>query len=211
MNDKPDISADEALQRLIDGHQRFLRGESHLSGLPRETLAELARGQHPFATILGCSDSRVSPERIFDAELGELFVVRVAGNVLGPAVAGSLQYAGAHLQTPLFVVLGHEGCGAIQAALAAKHQGVQQRSRIQLLVDDILPALDGLDLQPTAEAGLAQAVEANVRFTVRTILESPEGRARQAEGRVKILGAIYDIETGRVRFLDAADEPAPKV
>jgi carbonic anhydrase len=111
----------------------------------------------------------------------------------------------------LFVVLGHEGCGAIQAALAAKHQGVQQRSRIQLLVDDILPALDGLDLQPTEEAGLAQAVEANVRFTVRTILESPEGRARQAEGRVKILGAIYDIETGRVRFLDAADEPAPNV
>ena len=201
---KTDISAEEARQRLIDGNQRFVRGESRLSGLPRETLAELARGQHPFATILGCSDSRVSPERIFDAELGELFVVRVAGNVLGPAVAGSLQYAGAHLQTPLFVVLGHEGCGAIQAALAAKHQGVQQRSRIQLLVDDIMPALDGLDPRLTAEASMAQAVEANVRWTVRTILESPEGQARQAEGRVKIMGAIYDIETGRVRFLDAA-------
>ena len=207
MNDKPNISADEALQRLIDGHQRFLRGESELSGLPRETLAELARGQHPFATILGCSDSRVSPERIFDAELGELFVVRVAGNILGPAVAGSIQYAGAHLQTPLLVVLGHEGCGAIQAALATKHQGVQQRSRIQLLVDDIMPALDGLDPKLSAAAGLAQAVEANVRWTVRTILESPEGRARQAEGRVKILGAIYEIETGQVRFLDSVPTP----
>jgi len=204
---KTDISAEEARQRLIDGNQRFVRGESRLSGLPRETLAELARGQHPFATILGCSDSRVSPERIFDAELGELFVVRVAGNVLGPAVAGSLQYAGAHLQTPLFVVLGHEGCGAIQAALAAKHQGVQQRSRIQLLVDDIMPALDGLDPRLTAEASMAQAVEANVRWTVRTILESPEGQARQAEGRVKILGAIYGIETGRVRFLKDAGRP----
>jgi carbonic anhydrase len=203
----PDISADEARRRLIDGNQRFLRGESRLSGVPREALAELARGQHPFATILGCSDSRVSPERIFDAELGELFVVRVAGNILGPAVAGSLQYAGAHLQTPLVVVLGHEGCGAIQAALAAKHQGVQQRSRIQLLVDDIMPALEGLDPQLTTETAMARAVEANVRWTVRTILESPEGRARQAEGRVKILGAIYDIETGRVRFLDAAGRP----
>jgi carbonic anhydrase len=118
-------------------------------------------------------------------------------------VAGSIQYAGAHLRTPLLVVLGHEGCGAIQAALATKHQGVRQRSRIQLLVDDIMPALDGLDPQLTAAAGLAQAVEANVRWTVRTILESPEGRARQAEGRVKILGAIYEIETGRVRFLDS--------
>jgi carbonic anhydrase len=211
MNDRPDISADEARQRLIEGNQRFLRGESRLSGVPREALAELARGQRPFATILGCSDSRVSPERIFDAELGELFVVRVAGNILGPAVAGSLQYAGAHLQTPLFLVLGHEGCGAIQAALAAKHQGIQQRSRIQLLVDDIIPALDGLDPQLTAEAGLAQAVEANVRWTVRTILESPEGQARRAEGRVKILGAIYDIETGRVRFLDAADRVGGKI
>lgn len=207
MNDTPDLSADEARARLIDGNQWFLRGESRLSGVPRQALAELARGQRPFATILGCSDSRVSPERIFDAELGELFVVRVAGNVLGPAVAGSLQYAGAHLQTPLFLVLGHEGCGAVQAALAAKHQGVQQRSRIQLLVDDILPALDGLDPPLTDEAGMAQAVEANVRWTVRAILESPEGQARQAEGRVKILGAIYDIETGRVRFLEDAGKP----
>ena len=202
MKDRPDLSAEDARQRLIDGNERFLRGESRLAGVPREALAELARGQRPFATVLGCSDSRVSPERIFDAELGELFVVRVAGNILGPAVAGSLQYAGAHLQTPLFLVLGHDGCGAIQAALAAKQQGVKERSRIQLLVDDILPALDELDPRLTTEAATAQAVEANVRFTVRMILESPEGQARQAEGRVKILGAIYDIETGRVRFLD---------
>lgn len=201
MDDRPDISADEALQRLIEGNERFLRGESRLSGLRREALVELARGQKPFATILGCSDSRVSPERIFDAELGELFVVRVAGNILGPAVAGSLQYAGAHLHTLLVLVLGHEGCGAVQAALAAKHQGVQQRSRIQLLVDDIIPALEGLDSHLSAGAAMAQAVEANVRYTVRAILESPEGKARRAEGQMKILGAIYDIETGRVRFL----------
>jgi carbonic anhydrase len=203
MKDKPNISANEALQRLIDGNQRFLRGESHFSGVPRETLAELALGQYPFATILGCSDSRVSPETIFDVDLGELFVVRVAGNAISPEVAGSIQYAGAHLQTPLLVVLGHEGCGAIQAALATKYQGVQQRSRIQLLVENLLPALDGLDPALPPDIKLSQAVEMNVRWTVRTILESPEGKARLKEGRMKCLGAIYEIETGRVRYLDS--------
>jgi carbonic anhydrase len=199
MNDTLDISADSALQRLKTGNERFLRGEAHLRGLPCETLAELARGQQPFATILGCSDSRVPPEWIFDAGLGELFVIRVAGNVLSPEIAGSIQYAVAHLQTPLLVVLGHEGCGAIQAALETKYQGVRQHSRIQLLVDTILPALAGLGCQLPP---LTLAVESNVRWAVRTILETPEGLMRLAEGRVKIIGAVYEIETGRVRFLD---------
>jgi carbonic anhydrase len=209
MSDPPDISADEAHERLIDGNGRFLRGEARSPGLQRETLAELARGQHPFATILGCSDSRVPPEWIFDAGLGELFVVRVAGNVLSPEVAGSLQYAGAHLRTPLFVVLGHEGCGAIQAALETKYRGVRQRSRIQLLVDSILPALTGLDPRLPPPVRLEQAVELNVRRTVRTILESPEGKGRLAKGRMKTIGAVYEIQTDRVRFLDAARPPGP--
>jgi carbonic anhydrase len=204
MSSKQEISADEAIQRLIDGNERFLRGAALLPGLTNEALAELARGQRPFATILGCSDSRVVPEWIFDAGLGELFVVRVAGNVLSPEVAGSVQYAMGHLRTPLMVVLGHEGCGAIQAALETKFQGVQQRSRIQLLVDSILPALDGLDPQLPPLERLAWSVESNVRWTVRAILDSPEGRVRLAEGRVKVVGAIYDIETGRVRFVDSA-------
>lgn len=204
-----DITADEALQRLIEGNERFLKGEAHISSLPRETLAELARGQHPFATILGCSDSRVPPEWIFDAGLGELFVVRVAGNILSPEVAGSLQYAGAHLRTPLLVVLGHEGCGAIQAALETKDKGVRQHSRIQLLVDGILPNLAGLDPRLLPPVQLAQAVESNVRCTVRTILESPEGQARLAEGWMRIVGAIYELETGRVRFLEPTETASP--
>jgi carbonic anhydrase len=206
MSSKSDFSADEAIQRLIDGNNRFLRGKARLPGLTRETLAELARGQRPFATILGCSDSRVVPEWIFDAGLGELFVVRVAGNVLSPEVAGSLQYAGAHLQTPLLMVLGHTGCGAIQAALETKLQGVQQHSRIQLLIDSILPALSGLDPHLPPSELMAQAVESNVRWTVQTIIESPEGQARLDEGRMKILGAIYEIETGQVRFLDGVGQ-----
>jgi carbonic anhydrase len=201
----PGISADEALRRLVDGNRRFLRGEARFATMQKELLADLAKGQQPFATILGCSDSRVPPELIFDAGLGELFVIRVAGNVLSPEIAGSLQYAGAHLHTPLFVVLGHEGCGAVHAALASKHQGVQQRSRIQILVDSILLGLPDIDPQLPIEVQVAQAVESNVRWTVRQIRESPEGRVRLAEGQMKLKGAIYEIQSGRVRFLD--DEP----
>ncbi|MEO8594452.1 MAG: carbonic anhydrase [Candidatus Solibacter sp.] len=195
-------TADEALQRLIDGNARFLRGEAHLPSAPQETLADLAKGQQPYAMILGCADSRVPPELIFGAGLGELFVVRVAGNVLSAEVAGSLQYAGVHLHTPLVVVLGHEGCGAVAAALETKHNGARQHSRIQLLVDSVLPALENVDPQADAQSQLAQAVEANVRWTVAQILDTPEGRARQAEGWMKLVGAIYELATGRVRFLE---------
>ena len=110
-----------------------------------ETLAALSSAQRPYATVLGCSDSRVPPEWVFDAGVGELFVIRVAGNVLSPEVAGSLQYAGSYLQTPFFVVLGHEGCGAISAALATKHNGEQFRSRLQLLLQSVVPGLPDFD------------------------------------------------------------------
>ena len=199
---KIEISAEEALQRLIDGNKRFLAGKSRVSTPSAETMTRLTQGQSPFATVLGCSDSRVPPEWIFDAGLGELFVVRVAGNVLSPEVAGSLQYAGAHLHTPLFVVLGHEGCGAIQAALETKFHGIRQRSRIQLLVDAILPSLQGVDPDLPPQQQLDQAVENNVRLTLRAVHESPEGQARRLEGNMKIVGAIYEIRTGRVRFLE---------
>src|SRR6187401_2936311 len=114
-------SGDEAWARLLAGNERFRGGHAR----PAPTLDELFRlseGQRPYATILGCSDSRVPPEWVFDAAPGELFVVRVAGNVLSPEVAGSLQYAGAHLRTPLFVVLGHDGCGAVAAALETRRR-----------------------------------------------------------------------------------------
>ncbi len=195
------ISADDALRRLIDGNGRFQRGETRFPRLQREILVQLAQGQHPYATILGCSDSRVPPELIFDAGLGELFVVRVAGNVLSPEVSGSLQYAGAHLHTSLFVVLGHDGCGAVKATLDTKLYGIQQRSRIQILVDDIMPGLRDVDPQLPPEAQLERAVEANVRWTIRQIAATPEGQAAVAEGRMKLVGGIYEIGSGRVRFL----------
>src|SRR5688572_8509338 len=132
------MTADQALARLIEGNERFLRGEARFPTVQKEILADLAKGQSPYATILCCSDSRVPPELVFDAGFGELFVIRVAGNVYSPEVAGSLQYAGRHLQTPLFVVLGHTKCGAVHAALDTKLQNAHHHSRIQILVDSIV-------------------------------------------------------------------------
>ena len=170
--------------------------------MQREVLADLAKGQQPYATILGCSDSRVPPELVFDAGFGELFVVRVAGNVLGPSILGTLQYAAAHLHTPLFLVMGHEGCGAVQAAIASKFHGAAQKSRIEVLLENILPALDHLDANAPPEALLQSAVEANVRNTMRGLLALPETKPRLAITGMKLVGAVYELETGRVRFLD---------
>jgi len=195
-------NAEDALQRLKTGNARFVASTARFPTMQKEILAELAKGQHPYATILSCSDSRVPPELIFDAGLGELFIIRVAGNVFSPEIAGSLQYAWRHLRTPLFVVLGHTNCGAIAAAIDTRLRGTRQHSRIQLLVECILPGLQDLDPQLIPEAMLAQAVEANVRWTMRQILQTPEGQERQIEGSVKLVGAIYEIETGLVRFLE---------
>ena len=194
------IAAEQGLQKLIAGNQRFVRGQAKFPTVCKETLADLAREQKPFATILGCSDSRVPPELIFDANFGELFIVRVAGNVISPEVMGSLQYAGAHLLTPLFVVLGHAGCGAVKAALEYKLNGVQLRSRIQILVNNILPGLPEFDAQSSQGERLASAIEANVRWSMPQLLETPEGQNGLKMG-VKLVGAVYDITTGQVRFL----------
>ena len=194
------IAAEQGLQKLIAGNQRFVRGQAKFPTVCKETLADLAREQKPFATVLGCSDSRVPPELIFDANFGELFIVRVAGNVISQEVMGSLQYAGAHLPTPLFVVLGHAGCGAVKAALEYKLNGVQLRSRIQILVNNILPGLPEFDAQSSQGERLASAIEANVRWSMHQLLETPEGQNGLKMG-VKLVGAVYDITTGQVRFL----------
>jgi carbonic anhydrase len=195
-------TAEEALARLVDGNARFLRGEARFPTIGKEVLAGLAQGQQPYATVLGCSDSRVPPELVFDAGFGELFIVRLAGNVLSAEVAGTLQYAGAHLKTPLFVVMGHEGCGAVQAALDVRLRGARQPSRIEALLQSILPGLEAVpaDLPPAQR--LSAAVEANVRHTVARIMDTPEARAREAEGVMRLVGAVFEIATGRVRFLD---------
>jgi carbonic anhydrase len=199
---QPAYTAEDALNRLKEGNARFVSGHARFPTVQKEVLKELAKGQRPYATILGCSDSRVPPELVFDAAFGELFIIRVAGNVLGPSIFGTLQYAGTHLRTPLFVVLGHERCGAVEAAIAEKFHGARHRSRIALLLRNIVPALDNLDLTLPPAALLSAAVEANVRWTIRALLASPEGKARAAQGDVRLMGAVYDLVTGHIRFLE---------
>ena len=197
---KPARSAKAGLRKLIEGNERFMRGQAHFPTVCKETLADLAKGQHPYATILGCSDSRVPPELIFDADFGELFIVRVAGNVISPEVRGSLQYAFELLRTSLFVVLGHEGCGAVQAALDFKHHRVKQGSRIHILVRNIVSGLSASDRRLPKEKLLADAVEANVRWSMHQLMETAGGKNALKKG-AQLVGAIYEISSGRVRFL----------
>ena len=197
----PTISADEALRRLIDGNERFLNGATRWDRVSVATLTTLAEGQQPYATILGCSDSRVPPELVFDTGLGELFVVRVAGNVFSGEVAGTLQYAGIHLGTPLIVVLGHSGCGAVGAALEARRAGAMHESGIRMLVESVLPALENVDPSLPLDAQMLMAVEHNVRWTLHQIAQTEQGRQRLRDGRLKLVGGIYEITTGRVHWL----------
>lgn len=209
-NEQPPCTADEALRRLKEGNARFVSGHARFATAQKEILSDLAKGQQPWATILGCSDSRVPPELVFDAGFGELFVIRVAGNVLGSSIEGTLQYANTHLHTPLFVVMGHEGCGAVEAAIAEKFHDAHYQSRIALLLENIVPALDNLDPTLAAAERLSAAVEANVRRTIREIRESPEVKARAPRSDVKVVGAVYDVATGRVRFLEQRDTERPE-
>ena len=188
-----------ALQRLIDGNQRFVDNEARHPDASAERRSQLGACQHPFATLLGCSDSRVPLELLFDQGFGDLFVIRVAGNVIGPNVVASIEYGVAHLGTPLVVVLGHQGCGAVTAALAAEADKDREPAGIRKLLTKIEPALERVD--PAANDRLQASIEANVRQSVEQLEAVSElGQALSDRG-ARILGAIYELDTGHVRWL----------
>ena len=195
-------TADHVLARLIEGNERFTRGEARFPTVPQETRAAATFSQQPHATIIGCSDSRVPPELIFDAPFGELFVIRVAGNIVSAEIMGTLQYGTLVLQTPLVMVLGHSGCGAVYAAAAMKWYGVSQPQRIGRLLECITPGLPERDPAVSTDAQINAAVEANVRWSMQQLLQTPEARVRLDEGTIKMVGGVYDLETGRVLLLD---------
>lgn len=195
------VDAKEALHRLKAGNKRFAAGEPLHNGAGKERRRELAGGQQPFAAILSCSDSRVPPALVFDQGLGDLFVVRNAGNVVADDVLGSLQYAGLHLKVPLLVVLGHEGCGAVTAALNAKFKQAKEPKYIEAVVKLIEPGLKNLDAKLTGPAQLNAAVEANVRWSMRQLAELPESKKALEEKHFEVVGAVYELTTGAVRFL----------
>ena len=198
-DDDTAIGADEALARLMEGNARFLRGEPSNTRTPREVLADLAKGQRPFATILGCSDSRVPPELVFDQGLGHLFVCRTAGQVLDQAVLGSIQYGVLELGIPLILVLGHEECGAVRATLEARHSAPVGND-IDALVAAISPAVERADV---AEGGdpLDRAVRYNVGNVVTALRGNAVLGAAVGAGSLRILGARYGLDDGRVEFL----------
>jgi carbonic anhydrase len=159
----------------------------------------LSGHQRPFAIVLGCADSRVPPELVFDHGLGDLFVIRVAGNVVSDDEAGSIQYAAAHLDTPLVVVLGHEGCGAVTAALGSIDD---EPAELITLMRKVRPALVEIDRSLPMEDQVHAGVEANVRLAVSQLREIAEREQRPLQERMKVVGAAYELETGRVRILE---------
>jgi carbonic anhydrase len=195
----------EALAILMEGNQRFVDGKSIHPHESADYRASLAREQHPFATVLTCSDSRVTPVLIFDQGIGDLFVIRVAGNVIDEDVAGSIEYAVDHLGAKLLVILGHENCGAVTAAyhsFVAKDLKKREPHEIESLLMHIQPALRNIDRSQSESEQIAAAVEANVREAIQELLRLPDVQQAQDKGLVKIVGAIYSVRTGAVRLLD---------
>lgn len=200
-HDTTGLSADEALQLLKKGNQEFLSGEPYHGMTDRQRRLEIARTQKPFVVLVGCSDSRVSPELLFGRGLGELFIVRVAGNTVDQAALGSIEYAIEHLGVPLIVVLGHERCGAVQAAVSVVEENATFPGAIGDMVAPIIPAV----LKAQGQPGdlLDNAVRENVSRVVNrlaasgALVEEP-----LASGRLKIVGARYDLDDGKVEFFD---------
>lgn len=193
----PQMSADEALARLMAGNQRFVANVAANKDFGTLRAAN-AGGQHPFAAILGCADSRVPPELAFDQGIGDLFVVRVAGNFLNEDGQGSLEYGVKYLGIPLIVVLGHGKCGAVDATLQVLKNRIELPGQLPHLVSAIEPAIGS----PTELPPLDDAVRANVRYNVGRIGAAgpviPEAVAR---GAVKVVGAVYDLPSGKVSLV----------
>lgn len=196
------LSAEEALTSLKEGNKRFVSGNLRYPHTGKEWLQGLVKGQAPFATILGCSDSRVPPELLFDQGFGDLFVVRVAGNVVDIDVEGSIEYSVDHCGTRLVVVMGHQGCGAVTAALKSSEDIKKEPNEIQRLVRLIKPidrsATKGLSFDEI----LARSVEENVKASVRTLSKISDLASAIEKKNVMIVGCVYDIATGTVKFMD---------
>ncbi len=192
------MSAQQALEKLKEGNRRFV---SQMTTTRHQTIAEraaLGKGQAPFASILSCADSRTSPEVVFNQGLGDLFVVRVAGNVATETEKASLEYAAAELKSPLVVVMGHSACGAVTAAIELT-EGEKFPGDIQELAEMIAPAARATKSQPGD--WLKNATLENVRRSVHTLRTSPVLSSLTTAGSIMIVGGYYDVASGKVTFL----------
>ncbi|MBC5796129.1 carbonic anhydrase [Sphaerospermopsis sp. LEGE 00249] len=198
------VSANEAQRRLVEGNRRFVNQSRRYPNQSKRRLQSVSKTQYPYAAILGCADSRVPPELIFDQGLGDLFVVRVAGNIASDEAIGSLEYATTALGTELIIVLGHERCGAVKAAM--KNQPVP--GNVGSIVDEIRPALPQIqqrtsDISDINDSNYEQnAIINNIQYQVERLQNNSAVLAKLiGAGRLNVVGAFYDLDTGKVNFI----------
>lgn len=201
---KTGLSADQALARLKQGNLDFLNDKPPAIVQDHLRRLEVARGQTPFAVLVGCSDSRVPPETLFGVGLGELFIVRNAGNTVDTVALGSIEYGALVLGAPLIVVLGHERCGAVEAAVSVVQQNTIYPGSIGKMIEPIIPAVLQAKNKPNVAKGqlIDASVQENVRRTVQRLRTAEALLADPiAAGTLKVVGARYDLDTGEVTFL----------
>ncbi len=192
----PSTDSAHALQMLFAGNERFVTSQTTRPNQNKEHREEVAKGQHPFAVILSCSDSRVPPEIVFDQGLGDLFVVRLAGNVADPVAVESIDYAVKHLGARLVMVLGHDRCGAVTAAV----EGHEEPGDIGPMLAELRPAVTASKGKPGD--AVANAIRSNVELTVEKLKNSKPLQQMVQSGELKIVGGIYRLDTGKVDLLD---------
>jgi carbonic anhydrase len=193
------VSSDEALARLMEGNARYVSGIARRHDFVAEREA-LVGGQNPYAGILSCADSRIAPEYAFDTGRGDLFVCRVAGNFVTPDILASFEFAVDFLKTPLLMVLGHESCGAVKAAISAVVDKIELPGHLPALVAGIGPAVEAVVSRPGDP--LANATRENVRRNVEILRSAtPIMSAAVAEGRIRVVGGIYRLQTGQVELI----------
>ena len=193
----PTMPANQALKLLLEGNQRFVAGQLEHPNQTPDRRAEVAKGQHPFASVLACSDSRTSPEIIFDRGLGDIFTVRVAGNVADKVVIESLDYSVKHLGVRTVMVLGHRRCGAVIAAVEG-HEGTADQD-VGPMLSELRPAVAASKGEPGDP--IENAVRENVKLVVKNLATSGELAAMVKSGELKIVGGIYDLDTGTIQLL----------
>lgn len=192
---------DSVIAWLQQGNKKFIHGEFNVHGIDSSIRIKISTGQHPKAVILACSDSRVAPELVFDKGLGDLFVIRVAGNISDDAVVGSIEYAVEHLHTSLVVVMGHINCGAIAAAVADLQDPANSiHNHVRALTDKIEQAIAAMNLDE--KDPIKKALLSNITFTISSLKASrPILSEATKKGELKIVGAVYDVRTGKVEWL----------
>jgi carbonic anhydrase len=197
------LSGEQALQRLLDGNKRFQAGEAVNPNQGPDRRADVAIGQAPLAIVLTCADSRVSPELVFDQGLGDLYTVRVAGNVLSDSTLASIEYAAERISAPLVLVLGHSGCGAVRAAYSVIELGAAAEGHIGSLVERLRPAIE--DVRGETDALVDRAIRANAILQLEQIRRrSPAVQAAQRAGLMRLAAGYYDLESGAVEIIAAS-------